>query len=365
MNKYTVTTLKPDGPGSLSEGMKWASSTETRIIDFAVSGVIKFPEDCYLRRYQGKPNPAEWKNCRNLEIRADRAPGHVIISGSPVWLVNPEDVRMYGLTFLLDEPVDPRPINSWGTLRVIAEVPLSSRNVLFQNCAFIGGADEVAVCPTDPWPKPDVSAPYTRNISFLDCFFGYGTTKARGYHNHALAATLVEGLVFGRNFIAHENRRCPQVDGTSLIFKNVIYNFGTMGIGFYRGDHKVTQNIFVRGPQSRNNPPVAMLQIAESDRVGVCSVQRCSNVAFAVTTGPLTNFTPVVGPKPNEAIDVRNPKVTLIDTLLQPLPLSLEAIYTSGPFVNGLRLPQVTRARDEFLSRSGAWVSTLSQAGLL
>lgn len=356
MNKYFVTNLNPSGPGSLSEGMKW-NSTEKRAIYFEVAGTIKFPEDSYIGFYNKLGNPAAWTS-RNVEVRGESAPGHVIITGSPVWLLDPVDVRINGLTFLLDEPIKKELANFWGCLRVISNGPRQVKNVILNNCAFIGGADEVCFYG-DPAPKPEVTTPYLINCTVENCFFGYGTTKWRGNHNHALAATLVENFKFKNNLVAHENRRCPQVDGSSIITGNIIYNYGTMAIGLYRGSHTITNNVFIRGPQSRGNPPVYPIQIAESDRVGVCVINRGENsiVNINKTTATLDNTL--------NKVDVRNPNIKLIDNIVSASQMNFSTLYQAGPIVNGKSLPQVERARQEILTKTGGWVVTLKESNLL
>ena len=375
MNKYFVTNLNPSGPGSLSEGMRW-NSTEKRAIYFEVAGTINFPEDSYLGFYSSRSpyeNPAAWSKCRNIEVRGESAPGHVIITGSPVWLLDPVDVRINGLTFLLDAPTKKELANFWGTLRVQSSGPGKSNNLILNNCAFVGGEDEVCLCSTDPWPKPEVTTPYLINCTVENCFLGYGTTKWRGNHNHALAATLVENFIFRNNFIAHENRRCPQVDGTSEITGNIIYNYGTMGIGFYRGIHNVGGNIFIRGPQSRDNPLVNLIQVAESDRVGTCvintvgnkliEIQNKGNGLFNFSLSQLTTKLELL-PK-IEDIDLRNPNIKLIHNKFSFINPSLKALYQAGPIVNGKELSQVIRARNECLTKTGGWVKTLKESNLL
>lgn len=355
MNKYFVTNLNPSGPGSLSEGMKW-NSTEKRVVYFEVAGTINFPEDSYLGFYNKVGNPAAWTS-KNVEVRGESAPGHVIITGSPVWLLDPVDVRINGLTFLLDAPIKKELANFWGPLRVLSSGPSKSNNLILNNCAFLGGEDETTICP-EVFPASTITTAYHLNHTVENCFFGYGTTKWRGNHNHAIAATLVENFIFRNNFVAHENRRCPQVDGTSEISGNIIYNYGTMAIGLYRGTHIITNNLFIRGPQSRGNPPVYPIQIAESDRVGVCSIIRGGNSIISI------NKTAAIIDNTLNKVDVRNPNIKLTDNIISAGPMNFSTIYQAGPIVNGKELPQIIRARNECLTKTGGWVKTLKESGL-
>lgn len=367
MNHYFVTNLNPKGPGSLSYGMQWKSD-EKRIIHFEVAGTINFPEDSYLGFYSSKSpyeNPAAWTS-RNIEVQAHAAPGHVIITGSPVWMDNCIDVTINGLSFILDAPSNDKLANFWGPLRVTSSGPGRSHNLNFINCALIGGEDEVAVCPNGVWPAASSTDAYHSNINFEGCFFGYGTTKWRGNHNHAIAATFVDKFVFNGNFIAHENRRCPQVDGNSTITNNVIYNYGTMGIGFYKGNHNVKNNMFIRGPQSRDKPIVYLLQVAESDRTGLVVVSNEANKLVKINNnGGLPTFEI---DESNSKTENRNLKVQLRETFTKDYggnKLPFSTMFTAGPKVNGQELPQIKRARQEALTGTGSWVKTLKESNLL
>lgn len=362
-HEYRVTNLNPSGTGSFINGLKYTGS-DHRTIRFDVSGIIRCPEDSW---FNPATSPAMIFGAQNITVRADDAPGLVTWTGSPMWLIDVRDVTFIGLTWALESPVvnNNNKANFWGPLRIIAESRTVER-LTFRNCAMVGGEDENAVWYDPPYVPSD-SNPNSRNLTFDSCFFGFGTQQWRGGpHNHTLNASFCDNLTFTRNFCAHNNRRNPQVEGVgSVISENVIYNYGTMAIGFYKGSHSVFSNLCVRGPQILGGDPVEAIQIAESDRTGTCTIFRAQNRQY--DSGLLALQSVQAGTE--EAVDVRNPSVTLVDQLLTGQPgfnvPSLAAVYRAGPFVNGLRSPYAELAVAQFEGCvPGGWVTTLADTGI-
>jgi len=349
LNYAIVTNLNYSGPGSLTEAMKW-NSDETRTVLFEVAGAIRFPEDSWAKR----DNPAAWKNCRNIIVRADTAPGFVYVTGSPVWLVDAENVSFTGLTHFLEPPTQNKNNEAgfWGCLRVISGEK-QTRNVSWQNCAFIGGEDETCI-----WSATDMN-PHAVNVRFTSCFFGYGTQKWRGGpHNHSIAATKTNEFHFKDNFCAHNNRRNPQADGISYIWNNVIYNCGTMAIGLYTGNHGIEGNTVIYGPNTASVVVKTAKPIQSTGEMnGILLVNHRGNNTYKQGEVILAKIVQLMDDK---FIERQNKNIILQEVAGKGYS-DIGAMFTAGPWIKGVRNKICEQAAQEALTGTGSWVPPIAK----
>ncbi|MDK2760180.1 MAG: pectate lyase [Sphingopyxis sp.] len=209
-----VTTLAPDGPGSL----KAAIETEgPRIIVFEISGVI----DMGRRTIEIK-HPY-------LTIAGQTAPGPGITLIRTGIDVKTHDVILRHLRIYTG--VDGQPKRSGWEADTFSTV--AAQNVIVDHCTFMWGIDEnmSASGPrftgknVEEWRKGT-----SRNISFSNNLAAEGLADAshpKGEHSKgSLIHDNATGIVFYRNVWAHNVERNPLIKGgaQALMINNLIYN---------------------------------------------------------------------------------------------------------------------------------------------
>lgn len=238
----------------------WNSGTEDRIVIFDVSGQIEIPY----------PYGAV-VNSRRVYVLGNTSPGGITITGAPLSLVNCQDISLEHLRFRMGLPATTADAPWWNPLKIVtnglADTSSRSRRLQVRHCSFAGGTDENIAAPDNisAWGPNN---PALEDISIRNCIYAFpwramrGEDGAPGKHNFGLMLTnVLRGRVSGCLF-AHCYRRCPQVYGWDcLISNNLIYNYGTMAIGTMGGRMQVTDNLFIRGTNTRKTPVVAPISV--------------------------------------------------------------------------------------------------------
>lgn len=267
MHIYRVThTDRPHEPGGILDAMR-SEESDTRVVVFDVSGKFNLGNTGGIRN-------ASLVQRRNVVVAGNTARYGVQITGCPLRIVECESLQFHHISFRLDSAPNADLAKSWAPIRIVADRPIINRDILFSNCSFAGGNDENYVGPANikEWVKNHPTEPAAHDIHFRNCIFTFpfrehrGENGEPGRHNFNLMLSWVRrGVVDGCVF-AHANRRSPQVYGWDCaISNNIIHNYGTMAIGAMGCSMSITNNTFIRGPNTRKTPPVPLIVTESSD----------------------------------------------------------------------------------------------------
>jgi len=238
---YVVTTLAASGFGSLSDALQYRGD-EHRIVVFDVSGDITLDRESSLFDFAGM---------KNITVFGNTSPGGIQITGHPLALVNAKNVSFHHMVWSLSANYDKNHVNYWNPIKLLSKDGGSCENILFSHCSFRGGQDENDF---GPWNHKDHDPKLisSRNVVVDACLFGAPYWLHRPRHNFNLMLVFADKAVVTRSLFVHANRRSPQIHGDNcLVAGNVIYNYGTMGIGVMPGSSvDVIDNLFIPGPNS-------------------------------------------------------------------------------------------------------------------
>ena len=207
MQVVHVTTLSPDGPGSLTDALTQGNRT----IVFDVSGVIDLRSVSAAR-----PDYVIAITNSNIVIDGESAPvGGITIVGAGIQINNAENVTLRHLRIRVgDDPVGPE-LSNRDALSI-----LGSENVLIQNVSLSWSLDELA----EVWGG-------SRNVIFDQVLFGEPLDA--GGHGHGLL--IGDGsteVVVSNSVFAHLRKRAPKFGfgtdemgfSSGLLVNNIIYN---------------------------------------------------------------------------------------------------------------------------------------------
>lgn len=261
-NVYRVTTLDPQGSGSIFDALSY-NGDETRHVVFDVAGTITLPE-----RW--------WFKSRNIVVHGNTSPGGICLTGGTMAFVDCENLTFRDVMWCLDVAPNKKMAVSWNPVKVLSDEK-TCRNVTFDHCAILGGDDENDFGPLNHQVlKTAVAAD---GVTVTNCIFGLGTRKWRKNHNFSLAVSYAKNVVIDGNLFAHNNRRNPQVysprseqDQGGVISNNIVYNYGSMGVGVLFGTWDIVNNKFIHGrnskPKSRGGrgfPPIKTTKSFEDE----------------------------------------------------------------------------------------------------
>ena len=259
---FIVTTLDPQGPGSLQEA---CAAKGPRIVTFAVSGVIRGTITI---------------EHSNITIAGQTAPGAgITIEGMLVSKKGISDVVIRHIR------VRPRPAKEtyagaageavlrrvagllgWGEAEIERNrgTPAEGHDAVKLDGARRLVLDHV----TASWAADEVvSLCYSQYVTVQWCTIEEGTikegTKYNGYHNFALFSAYNDRdfISIHHNLFANNSRRNPSVrDGVADICNNVIYNFRHGFSHDTSGGHafNIVGCVFKRGPNSEKALPQAI-----------------------------------------------------------------------------------------------------------
>ncbi len=298
---YIVDSLDPE---CLLDGLKNHDPEVHRLVVFSVAGVIDLGPQAGL----------DMPDIQNVTINGHTAPGDGIsIRNAPLYLVNARNVRLHDLHFHLG--VDPSGRGrSWSPLRIVTHDGGLTENIVIDRCTFTGGEDEQISCTPlmqAHWQEQWPDKPHIRGLVISNCRFNPSYTLNRGNHNFACMVSLADDVHIFKNCFMHQNRRNPQVQGTSIIVRqNVIYNYGTGAIMCMApGDYRITQNICVLGPNSRTTNPVAPITIQPTGTTGDVVLTHGGNERVKYGSVPYAIDLPVDNQTDNPLTDNVDPDV--------------------------------------------------------
>lgn len=251
MTTVRVTTLSPDGPGSLSE----AVSQGNRRIEFDVEGVIDLRS-----RSESRPNYELVIRSSNLVIDGSTAPGAgITIVGARVRLEGVSNAVIRHLRIRTgDDDRGPDDDEERDSLRIDG-----SENVLVQNVSLSWSRDEMV----DVWDG-------SRNITFDRVLISEGLDKQR--HGHGfLAGKGSTQVTLTHSLIANIRKRAPkfgfapspQERSSGLVVNNVIYNpLGRTMIVGNQAHMAALNNLVIPGPDTASS--IALLETQPGVRAG-------------------------------------------------------------------------------------------------
>ena len=209
-----VTTLAPDGPGSLKAAIE---TPGPRIIVFEVGGVIDMGRETIDIRHPF------------LTIAGQTAPGPGITLIRTGIDVRTHDVVIRHLRVYTG--VDGQPKRSGWEADALSTV--AARNVVVDHCTFLWGVDENMSASGPRFTGTTVEDwrnGTSRNITFSNNLAAEGLADAshpKGEHSKgSLIHDNATGIVFYRNVWAHNVERNPLIKGgaQALMINNLIYN---------------------------------------------------------------------------------------------------------------------------------------------
>ena len=240
---YRVTTLDSQGPGSILDALSY-NGDETRHVIFDVAGTITLPQ-----RW--------WFKSKNIVVHGHTSPGGICLTGGTMAFVDCENLTFRDLMWCLDAAPNKKMAASWNPVKVLSDEK-TCRNITFSHCAILGGDDENDFGPLN---HQVVKNPVSSDgVIVTNCIFGLGTRKWRKNHNFSLAVSYAKNVVISGNLFAHNNRRNPQVysprgeqEQGGIISNNIVYNYGSMGVGVLFGTWDIINNKFIHGRNSKPN----------------------------------------------------------------------------------------------------------------
>ena len=217
-----VTTLAPDGPGSLKAAIE---TPGPRIIVFEVGGVIDMGRKTIEIKHP------------YLTIAGQTAPGPGITLIRTGIDVKTHDVVMRHLRVYTG--VDDQPKRSGWEADTFSTV--AAHNVIVDHCTFLWGIDENMSASGPRFTGKSVAEwrqGTSHNISFSNNLAAEGLADAshpKGEHSKgSLIHDNATGIVFYRNVWAHNVERNPLIKGggQALIINNLIYNPGHRAVHY-------------------------------------------------------------------------------------------------------------------------------------
>jgi hypothetical protein len=271
-NVYRVTTLSPTGEGSILDALEY-NGEEDRHVIFDVAGTITLPE-----RWAYKS--------KNIIVHGNTSPGGICLTGGTMAFMDCSGLTFRHLMWCLDEAPTERQARSWNPVKVLSDEETCT-NIEFDHCTILGGDDENDFGPLN---HQNVKVPVSMDgIRVSNCIFGLGTRRWRGNHNFSLAVSYAKNVEIDGNVFAHNNRRNPQVYSPhgeqyegGVISNNIIYNYGSMGIGVIWGTWDIVNNRFRHGRNSKpraNFKPIKTTSSFE-DESDYSSLYLQDNVAY-------------------------------------------------------------------------------------
>lgn len=318
-----VTTLAPDGPGSLKEALE---TPGPRTIVFEVAGTIALTE-----------------NIRILEpfltVAGQTAPGPGITIIGAGFEISTHDVLIQNLRIRVgDAPEGPKAKNRDSVAIVGSkDGSLEAFNVVIDRCSLSWGVDETA--STTERNVRDIT--YSNNLiseSLAESIHPEGShSKGLLVGDHSRRVSLL------RNVFAHNDDRNPFLKGdtSALIANNLVYDYGRWPVGFNDREGSgpslaaVQSNLFLQGPSSPldHHTVLVMRFMKEGTRIfleDISSFDATSDPAslveqesardfFLVEAAPVSvkpltllpasqlesALLPVVGASPRDSIDAR------------------------------------------------------------
>lgn len=217
-----VTTLAPDGPGSLKAAIE---TPGPRIIVFEVGGVIDMGRKTIEIKHP------------YLTIAGQTAPGPGITLIRTGIDVKTHDVVMRHLRVYTG--VDGQPKRSGWEADTFSTV--AAHNVIVDHCTFLWGIDENMSASGPRFTGKSVAEwreGTSHNISFSNNLAAEGLADAshpKGEHSKgSLIHDNATGIVFYRNVWAHNVERNPLIKGggQALMINNLIYNPGHRAVHY-------------------------------------------------------------------------------------------------------------------------------------
>lgn len=238
-----VTTLAPDGPGSLMDAL----ARDNRRIVFDVGGVIDLRSASVER-----PNYEIQISGSNLTIDGSTAPSPgITIVGGRILLLNASNVTIKHIRVRSGDDDRGNPIRGQrDTMSIIA-----SEDVLIQNVSLSWSEDEIA----DVWD-------HSRRVTFDRVIFSEPLDSARHAHGLLIGNGSTEVTVKNSLFTSMR-KRAPKfgfgtaLDGsaTGLVVNNIIYN--PMSRAMIMGDQSKSaaiSNLVIPGPNTASH--IALLE---------------------------------------------------------------------------------------------------------
>jgi pectate lyase len=184
-----VTNVNTEGPGSLAEAVK---TPGPRIVQFAVSGTIRYPEGEGL--LISEPD---------LTLIGHTAPGEGVMIDGHLFMAA-SNVIMRGMRFRLYPPNHDNGMQTFGDLE----------NIIFDHCSFAYGSDELIRF---------IGAGATFwNYTFQHCVLGPGLA---GIGDHPFGPEIGGVGTMHHNIFHNTQSRSPEADGMLIDFRNNIkYN---------------------------------------------------------------------------------------------------------------------------------------------
>lgn len=245
---YKVTNLNTSGTGSFIDAVTGTWSG-LRIVVFEVSGVLD------LSNYSAGPADTDFQAVKstngNLIIAGQTAPsGGFWLKGGRL-VLRGEKVLVSHIGIFKTLLSTPTQVESIGDCLNIGNNINGANKIAIVNCAFYYSQDE----------SLDVYE-YATNVTFLNNIMSYSIDRA-GHHPDGQPhnfgpliggiTSTVDRIDFGRNFLSHHYFRNPSVGAeNSLVYNNLIYNWGYGGIQFFAKDIpgriNIENNLSVKGP---------------------------------------------------------------------------------------------------------------------
>lgn len=240
-----VTNRNPDGKGSFYDALLSAQNWGG-LIRFEVSGHVPVPE----ARFQ----------LQDTVIDGCDAPGTVILTGNPLRISNARDLTLQGLKFRLGLPASEEQGNTWGPLRISSDPGYVMNRINIFGCSVLGGTDKSYIGPED-LKQHDPEKPCATDVRIVNSNFFYPFRQlsgTEGRHNFNLMLYAVDRCLITKCTFAHGNRRNPQIYGWNVRFSsNVVYNYGSMGLGAMGGSMDIVDNLFLPGCNTPSDiPPI-------------------------------------------------------------------------------------------------------------
>lgn len=288
-----VTTLKPDGPGSITEAIK---TKGPRIIVFEVGGVIDLNRTT-LRISSG-----------DLTIAGQTAPspGITLIRGG---IEISQNTRNVAITHIAVRPGEAGAAkkSGWECDGIYA---YGASNILVRNCSITWATDEGLSASGKRFgvdnkgeTVADWRAATSHDIHFVGNIVAEGlsnSTHSKGEHSKGtLIHDNVRGVVIERSLYAHNMERNILLKGGAqgVMRDNIVYNPGRRfahynlhegeweGHAFETGDFAIAGNIFLGGPST--DPKAAMFMLGGE---GDLNLTLIGNTARDAKGQPIAEF---------------------------------------------------------------------------
>ena len=351
---YRVTNLNNSGPGSLIEALNYSGPLWRHVI-FDVSGTIKLDGITVVR-------PS------NVKVHGNTSPGGIVITGAPLAFIDISNVSLNHLVFALDTAPSEKSSISWNPIKVLSDEKTCS-NFSMDHCAVFGGDDDNDFGPlVHTARKVDLALD---GCYVTNCFFGYGTTKWRGNHNFSLAISFGRDIVVNNNVFVHSNKRCPQVFSREAhdheggqICGNLLYNYGSQGIGVCFGTFDIVDNLFLFGKNSKDAWLPIKIQNYYDQQGTLASLHLHNNIL-------MKNYTDPGWPFAGQLVDwdLLISDASGVDLQKRNFPMSDDQYNWSPPVTNLATAGTIhrhlfeDRARLDVMNLTGEWIKEFADIG--